>query len=109
MTLFLILLVTLMIIACVKHGLVGLKFFLKNESLGDKAQGSRLSGNNNSYCRTWDENGKSAILELIFFFFLSSPKRAAIEMILNCKEASLYFCFTYNNLPSCLPPCLKLW
>lgn len=77
MTLFLILLITLMIIACVKHGLVGLQFFLKNESLGDKAQGSRLSGNNNSYCRTWDENGKSAILELIFFFFFVLTKESS--------------------------------
>lgn len=41
------------------------------------------------------------------YFFLSPLNTAAIEMNLTCKEACLYFCF--NNLPSCLPPCLTLW
>lgn len=39
--------------------------------------------------------------------FLSPMKTAATEMILTCEEASLYFCFTFNNLPFCLPSCLK--
>lgn len=41
------------------------------------------------------------------YFFLSPLKTAATEMILTCKEASSYFCFTFNNLPFCLPSCLK--
>lgn len=96
-----------MIIACVwkekalKHDLVGLQSFLKIESSGDKASGSWCSGNNTGYCRTWNENGESAILEVILFF-LPPLKTAAIEMILTSKEASLYFCF--NNLQSCLMP-----